>query len=243
MSALPHGEAGEGGAHDEEADDEGVGLAPDFAEMFARPERPPCQLYLVSPASIGEDFADRLDEALGGGPVAAFQLRLKGLGDEQILAAAERLIPVCAAHEVAFILNDRMDLAKACGADGVHLGQGDGDPREARALLGPAAQIGVTCHASRHLAMEAGEAGADYVAFGAFFPSTTKPAVHRPDPSILGWWSALFEIPCVAIGGITPDNASPLIEAGADFLAVCGSVWGHREGPRAAVAAFSDLLG
>lgn len=243
MSALPHSEAGEGGAHDEEADEEGVGLAPDFAEMFARPERPPCQLYLVSPASIGEDFAERLDEALGGGPVAAFQLRLKGLGDEQILAAAERLIPVCAAHEVAFILNDRMDLAKACGADGVHLGQGDGDPREARALLGPAAQIGVTCHASRHLAMEAGEAGADYVAFGAFYPSTTKEAVHRPDPSILGWWSALFEIPCVAIGGITPANAPPLIEAGADFLAVCGSVWGHPQGSRAAVAAFSDLLG
>lgn len=244
MSALPHGEAGEGGTHvEEEADDEGVGLAPDFAEMFARPERPPCQLYLVSPASIDEDFADRLDEALGGGPVAAFQLRLKRLGDEEILAAAERLIPVCAAHEVAFILNDRMDLAKACGADGVHLGQGDGDPREARALLGPAAQIGVTCHASRHLAMEAGEAGADYVAFGAFFPSTTKPAVHRPDPSILGWWSALFEIPCVAIGGITPDNAPVLIEAGADFLAVCSAVWADSRGAAAAIADFAEVLG
>jgi thiamine-phosphate pyrophosphorylase len=243
VTALPDGGAGEGGDHVEEEADHGVGLAPDFAEMFARPERPPCQLYLVSPASIGEDFADRLDEALGGGPVAAFQLRLKGLPDEHILAAAERLIPVCAAHEVAFILNDRMDLAKACGADGVHLGQGDGDPRDARALLGPTAQIGVTCHDSRHLAMEAGEAGADYVAFGAFFPSTTKPAVHRPDPAILGWWSALFEIPCVAIGGITPDNAPPLIEAGADFLAVCGSVWGHSQGPRAGIAAFSDLLG
>lgn len=225
-----------------QGEDEEVGLSPDFAEMFARPDSAGCQLYLISPPDLGEDFADRLREALEGGPVAAFQLRLKELGDDDILRAAERLMPLCAAHEVAFILNDRMDLAKACGADGVHLGQSDGDPRDARALLGPAAQIGVTCRDSRHLAMEAGEAGADYVAFGAFFPSATKQAVHRPDTSILGWWSALFEIPCVAIGGITPDNAPVLIEAGADFLAVCGSVWGDPRGPRAAVAAFSNLL-
>ena len=131
-----------------------------------------------------------------------------------------------------------MALAKRLGADGVHLGQGDGDPREARALLGPAAQIGVTCHDSRHLAMEAGEAGADYVAFGAFFPTTTKETHHRPDPSILSWWSTLFEMPCVAIGGITPANGRVLVEAGADFLAVCGAVWNHPEGPAAAVKAF-----
>ena len=124
----------------------------------------------------------------------------------------------------------------------MHLGQGDGDPREARALLGPNAQIGVTCHDSRHLAMEAGEAGADYVAFGAFFPTTTKDTQHRPEPSILGWWSTLFELPCVAIGGITPDNGRALVEAGADFLAVCDGVWSHPEGPAAAIAAFEGIM-
>ena len=170
------------------------------------------------------------------------ELRMKGAADEVVLRAAERLKTICEAAEVAFILNDRMDLAAACGADGVHLGQGDGDPREARALLGPSAQIGVTCHDSRHLAMEAGEAGADYVAFGAFFPTTTKETIHRPDPSILSWWSTLFEIPCVAIGGITQANGRTLVEAGADFLAVSNAVWGYKDGPQAAVAAFEEIL-
>ncbi|MGS1018075.1 thiamine phosphate synthase [Allosphingosinicella humi] len=223
-------------------DDDDLTLDPGFADRFDAGARAPCQLYLISPSSIGDDFAGALEKALEGGPVAAFQLRLKDADDATILREAARLIPICAAHEVAFILNDRMDLAKACGADGVHLGQGDGDPREARALLGPSAQIGVTCHDSRHLAMEAGEAGADYVAFGAFFPTTTKETVHQPDPSILGWWSTLFEIPCVAIGGITPANAPILVEAGADFLAVSSAVWNHPEGPAAAVAAFAEAM-
>src|SRR3546814_4872728 len=135
-----------------------------------------------------------------------------------------------------------MDLGHQRGADGVHLGQGDGDPREARRLLEPAAQIGVTCHDSRHLAMEAGEAGADYVAFGAFYPTTTKESMHRPDPAIPGWWSTLFEIPSVAIGRITPANARPLIEAVADFIAVSSAVWNHHEGPADAVRAFRDVL-
>ena len=217
-------------------------LDPGFADRFAPAERGPCRLYLISPERHGEDFPDRLKAALDGELVAAFQLRLKGLADEEILRAAERLIPICAERDVAFILNDRMDLAKSSGADGVHLGQGDGDPREARALLGPAAQIGITCHDSRHLAMEAGEAGADYVAFGAFFPTSTKETIHRPDPSILAWWSRLFELPCVAIGGITPENGRALVEAGADFLAVCSYVWNHPEGPGAAVAAFQGVL-
>jgi thiamine-phosphate pyrophosphorylase len=217
-------------------------LDPDFAELFEPTQRPPCQLYLVSPAEVDEGFADRLRSALDGGPVAAFQLRMKGASDEAVLRAADRLMPVCAEREVAFILNDRMDLAQACGADGVHLGQGDGDPREARALLGPAAQIGITCHDSRHLAMDAGEAGADYVAFGAFYPTSTKETSHRPEPAILSWWSTLFEIPCVAIGGITPANALPLVKAGADFLAACNYVWAHGEGPGAAVAAFGPVL-
>ncbi|MDB5689651.1 MAG: thiE, partial [Sphingomonas bacterium] len=143
----------------------------------------------------------------------------------------------------AFIVNDSIGLAKRLGADGVHLGQEDGDPRDARAQLGAKAQIGVTCHDSRHLAMEAGEAGADYVAFGAFYPTTTKEVRHRADPSILGWWTTLFEPPCVAIGGITADNAAPLIAAGADFLAVSGAVWNHPDGPAAGVAAFAKVLG
>jgi thiamine-phosphate pyrophosphorylase len=217
-------------------------LDPDYAELFDPIDRPPCQLYLVSPERIDGDFAETLKAALDGGPVAAFQLRLKGLDEHRIAAAAEPLQRICEANEVAFIVNDSPALAKRLGADGVHLGQGDGDPREARAMLGPAAQIGITCHDSRHLAMEAGEAGADYVAFGAFFPTTTKETSHRPEPSILGWWSRLFEIPCVAIGGITPANGRVLVEAGADFLAVCNAVWGDERGPAAAVAEFQEIL-
>jgi thiamine-phosphate pyrophosphorylase len=227
---------------DERAEMTDEGLDPDFPTWFQREGRGSCQLYLISPVRLDSGFPDQLKAALDGGPVAAFQLRLKDVPDEEILRAAEQLMPICAARDLAFILNDRMDLAKACGADGVHLGQGDGDPREARRLLGPSAQIGVTCHDSRHLAMEAGEAGADYVAFGAFFPTGTKETAHRPNPSILGWWSTLFELPCVAIGGITPENARMLGEAGADFLAVCNSVWAHPDGAKAAVAAFEKVM-
>lgn len=205
--------------------------------------QPNCQLYLISPAPIGADFVETLRLALDGGPVAAFQLRLKGANDEEIVRLAEPLQRLCAERDVAFIVNDSISLAKRLGADGVHLGQGDGDPKEARRILGPSAQIGVTCHDSRHLAMEAGEAGADYVAFGAFFPTTTKTVEHHADPAILTWWSSLMEVPCVAIGGITADNAGPLVEAGADFLAVSGAVWNHPQGPGAGVAAFGKLLG
>ena len=201
-----------------------------------------CQLYLISPPDVGGDFAERLKAALGGGPVAAFQFRVKGVDQHQAARLAEPLQRICAEHDVAFIVNDDMALAKRLGADGVHLGQGDGDPREARGLLGPRAQIGVTCHDSRHLAMEAGEAGADYVAFGAFHPTGTKETRHRPEPEILTWWSNLFELPCVAIGGITPDNARPLAEAGADFVAVLSAVWNHPEGPAVAVKAFEAVL-
>ena len=207
-----------------------------------RPERTgPCGLYLISPQEVGGGFPERLKAALDAGPVAAFQLRVKDTPENEIARLAEPLQRICAAANTAFIVNDSMRLAKRLGADGVHLGQQDGDVREARALLGPAAQIGVTCHDSRHLAMEAGEAGADYVAFGAFYPTTTKPSRYRPDPSILTWWSALFEIPCVAIGGITPDNAGPLIEAGADFIAVCQAVWGEDD-PAEAVRRFEAVL-
>ncbi|APZ97912.1 thiamine-phosphate diphosphorylase [Sphingopyxis sp. QXT-31] len=204
--------------------------------------RVPCQLYLISPLDVGGDFPARLEEALSAAPVAAFQFRVKGLDQHEAARLAEPLQAICAAHDTAFIVNDDVALAKRLGADGVHLGQGDGDPKEARRILGADAQIGVTCHASRHLAMEAGEAGADYVAFGAFFPTTTKTVEHHADPEILTWWQGMFELPCVAIGGITVDNAAGLVEAGADFLAVSGGVWAYPEGPAAAVMRFEKLL-
>ncbi|WP_294253642.1 thiamine phosphate synthase [uncultured Sphingomonas sp.] len=213
-----------------------------FAEKFVRDDRrPPCQLYLISPLDVTGGFADRLRRALDAGPVAAFQFRVKDVDQHQAAKLAEPLQRICADAEVAFIVNDSVSLAKRLGADGVHLGQGDGDAREARVILGPNVQIGVTCHDSRHLAMEAGEAGADYVAFGAFYPTSTKTTEHRPEPVILSWWSALFEIPCVAIGGITPANAAPLVQAGADFLAVSHAVWGGDEAE--AVRAFAAIQG
>lgn len=201
-----------------------------------------CQLYLISPANVGGSFPERLACALdaGKGLASAFQFRVKGIDEHEAARLAEPLQAVCAQRDVAFIVNDNVALAKRLGADGVHLGQGDGDPREARERLGREAQIGVTCHASRHLAMEAGEAGADYVAFGAFFPSETKESEHRPEPGILRWWQDMFELPCVAIGGITPTNCAPLVEAGADFLAVCGSVWNGDE--EAAIGDFVRIL-
>ena len=214
----------------------------EFAQAFASNERGPGKLYLISPQNVGGIFPDRLKAAFESGLAAAFQLRVKDTPEDELARLAEPLQRICADADVAFIVNDSMQRAKRIGADGVHLGQQDGDVREARALLGPGAQIGKTCHDSRHLAMEAGEAGADYVAFGAFYPTTTKPSHYRPDPSILTWWSTLFEIPCVAIGGITPDNAKPLVEAGADFLAVCQAVWGE-EDSSAAVLRFAEVIG
>jgi thiamine-phosphate pyrophosphorylase len=213
----------------------------EFASAFAPQDRGQCKLYLISPQAVGGSFADRLKAALEPGLASAFQLRVKDTDEHELARLAEPLQRICADADVAFIVNDSVSLAKRLGADGVHLGQSDGDIREARALLGPSAQIGRTCHDSRHLAMEAGEAGADYVAFGAFYPTTTKPSEYRPDPSILRWWSTLFEIPCVAIGGITADNARPLVEAGADFLAVCQAVWG-KDDAAAAVSEFAKIL-
>ncbi len=205
----------------------------------ARRER--CELYLISPQEVGGDFPDLLRAALSAGPVAAFQLRVKGVEEHQLARLAEPLQRICADADTAFIVNDSIALAKRLGADGVHLGQDDGDAREARDVLGPSVQIGVSCHDSRHLAMEAGEKGADYVAFGAFYPTLTKPSDHRADPRLLSWWSSLFEVPCVAIGGITPANAAPLIAAGADFLAVCNGVWGSGD-PASEIAKFEALL-
>ncbi|MEP5939141.1 MAG: thiamine phosphate synthase [Erythrobacter sp.] len=203
---------------------------------------PPTQLYLISPLDVGGDFPARLERAIvaGEGIVTAFQFRVKDIDQHEAANLAEPLQAVCAAHDVAFIVNDSIPLAKRLKADGVHLGQKDGSPKEAREELGREAQIGVTCHASKHFAMEAGEAGADYVAFGAFFPSTTKQTEHQAELELLEWWSGLFEIPCVAIGGITPDNCAALVSSGADFLAVSGAVWSGDEA--ANVKAFADCI-
>lgn len=203
---------------------------------------PHCQLYLISPLDVSGDFPEQLARALDAGPVAAFQLRLKGLDEHEAAALAKPLQELCAARDVTFIVNDSVSLAKRIGADGVHLGQDDGDVREARERLGKDAQIGVTCHGSRHLALEAAEAGADYVAFGAFYPTTTKEVSHEARPALLRWWHVWAELPSVAIGGITLDNAPPLIEAGADFLAVSAGVWQHPQGAEAAVAGFARLM-
>lgn len=201
-----------------------------------------CQLYLISPLEVGGAFPDRLARALDAGPVAAFQFRVKNVDEHEAARLAEPLLRICADRDVAFIVNDSIALAKRLGADGVHLGQQDGSVADARARLGKAAQIGVTCHDSRHLAMEAGEAGADYVAFGAFFPSSTKDTKHVAESELLSWWARLFELPCVAIGGITAANCGPLVAAGADFLAVSNAVWGGDEadGVRALVAAIAE---
>ena len=205
-------------------------------------------LYLITPPVLPDGFADTLATALDAGlgtraEVACVQLRLKGADDDAVLRAAEALMPICTARGAGFLVNDRADLAKRAGADGVHLGQSDGSVAEARALLGSDADIGVTCHGSLHLAIEAGEAGADYVAFGAFFETATKPVAHRADVEVLAGWAQMTTVPCVAIGGIAPHNAAALVAAGADFLAVCGSVWSHEHGAPAAIADFARMLG
>ena len=202
-----------------------------------------CRLYLITPSRLEpRAFAEQLKRALSGGDVASLQLRLKDVSDDEILRAGDVLISIAQRANVAFILNDRPDLAYKLGADGVHIGQEDASYADARAALGPKRIVGVTCHDSRHLAVEAAEAGADYVAFGAFYPTATKEPKTRTEPEILEWWSEMMVVPCVAIGGITVENASPLIEAGADFLAVSAGVWDYPTGPEAAVKAFNTLF-
>ncbi|NVK20426.1 MAG: thiamine phosphate synthase [Methylocystaceae bacterium] len=199
-------------------------------------------LYLITPPKIDLDpFADILAKTLDAGDVACVQLRLKDVSDDVIKKACEKLCPLVQERDIAFVLNDRPDLAKEMGCDGVHVGQEDTPYKKAREIMGKDAIVGVTCHDSKHLAMLAGEQGADYVAFGAFYPTQTKEPKAKAEPWILNWWSSMFEIPCVAIGGITVDNAPPLIEEGADFLAVSGGVWDHPEGPEKAVQLFNHL--
>jgi len=202
-----------------------------------------CRLYLITPPAFDPvRFADLLAAALDPGDVAAVQLRLKDVDDDGWRRAIDALRPVSQSRDVAFLLNDRADLVRASGCDGAHVGQEDLPAREARRQMGPDLTLGVTCKGSRDLAMQAGEDGADYVAFGPFYPSTTKAVTTLLDPEILQWWSEMMELPNCAIGGITPENCGPLVRAGADFLAVVGCVWNHPDGPAAAVLAMNAAI-
>lgn len=185
---------------------------------------------------------DAVKSALDGGDIACFQLRLKDCSDEDISLATEQLMPVIQSYDVAFLLNDNPVLAKKLGVDGVHIGQEDMAYKQTREIMGNDAIVGVTCHNSRHLAMQAAEQGADYVAFGAFFETATKQPKTRATPNLLQWWSALVEVPAVAIGGITIDNCSVLLDAGADFIAVSGAIWQHPLSPKQSVADFNQLI-
>jgi thiamine-phosphate pyrophosphorylase len=209
----------------------------------SEPLRATPRLYLISPPTIGDlhAFAATLERVIGAGDVACFQLRLKDTPDAHILEAAAALFPMAQERGVACLVNDRPDLAKLTGADGVHIGQHDATPEFSRKTIGKDGILGVTCHDSRHLAMEAAEAGADYVAFGAFFKSVTKEPRFHATPDLLSWWQEIMEVPCVAIGGINPDNGEDLMRAGADFLAVSDGVWNWPRGPEAASAAFAEM--
>ena len=202
-----------------------------------------CRVYLITPPRLDPvPFADLLAAALDAGDVAAVQLRLKDVDDDVWRRAIDALRPVTQARDVAFLLNDRADLVKATGCDGAHVGQDDMPAREARRMMGPDLTLGVTCKGSRDLAMQAGEDGADYVAFGAFYPSGTKAVTNLLDPEILQWWSEMMELPSCAIGGITPENCAPLVQAGTDFLAVVGCVWNYPDGPAAGVKALNTAI-
>ena len=220
----------------------------EIANRVPNPVTDDCRLYLITPPRIDDlaAFADRFAASLDNDLVACVQLRLKGESaaapDDDVIAAAEVLLPIAVEREVAFLINDRPDLAVKTGADGVHIGQSDAPYTKARKMLGDDVTIGVTCHNSRHLGLVAGEAGADYVAFGAFFSTATKEASTRAEPEILRWWSFATTVPSVAIGGITPENCGALVRAGADFLAASGAVWGHEGGPAAAVEAFAEAI-
>ena len=202
-----------------------------------------CRVYLITPPAFDPaPFAGLLAAALDAGDVAAVQLRLKDADDDVWRRTIDVLRPVCQSRGVAFLLNDRADLVRGTDCDGAHVGQDDMPAQQARKLLGPDLMLGVTCKGSRDLAMQAGEDGADYVAFGAFFPSATKAVTTLLDPEILQWWSEMMELPCCAIGGIGAENCAPLVRAGADFLAVVGSVWNHPDGPAAGVQVLNAAI-
>ena len=212
--------------------------------MTSKAAGPSCRLYLITPPVIEDQsaFIASFKEAIKGGDIACLQVRLKGASDEEVTTLTKALLPIAHQYDIAVLVNDRADLAKDCGADGVHLGQSDGSIQEARSLLGHNASIGVTAHDSMHLAFEAGEAGADYVAFGSFFESGTKKSDYWPSVDLLSQWVDVTELPCVAIGGITQENCSTIVKAGADFIAVSGAVWHHPKGPEEAVIELNEAI-
>lgn len=215
--------------------------------MSDTPPRERTRLYLITPPVIADidGFAETLISALDAGDVACLQLRLKdgeAIDADATRALARAVMAPVQARGIAVVINDSPSLALELGADGVHVGLEDAPVAEARRMLGPDAIIGATCKDSRHHAMLAGEAGADYVAFGSFFPTATKAEATPADPAILSWWQETMELPCVGIGGITIDRADILVRAGADFLAVSSGVWNHPRGAPAAVAAFNAVF-
>lgn len=214
---------------------------------MTEPTRQRTRLYLITPPAVTDvaGFVSDFEAALSGGDVASLQVRIKpdGLLDEAATeAVAKAVLPLCRANDVALFINDSVDVCERVGADGVHLGAMDMRVKDARQRLGKDLIIGATAKNSRHTAMEAGEQGADYVAFGAFYPTVTKADTVTAEPELLSWWQAVMELPCVAIGGITADRAKAMSLAGADFLAVSSAVWSHAGGPNAAVAAFNAAL-
>lgn len=216
---------------------------PDATDRASRLRGGGCRLYLITPPRFElAAFADDLARALDAGDVACLQLRMKGADDDSVRRAADALIPLSHAHDAAVVMNDWPDLARETGCDGVHIGQSDARYDQARRAVGSDGIVGVTCHASRHLAIAAAELGADYVAFGAFFETGTKSTEHRAKPEILRWWRETTIVPSVAIGGITPENCAPLVEAGADFLAVVSAVWNHPVAPARAVRDFDTAI-
>jgi thiamine-phosphate pyrophosphorylase len=200
-----------------------------------------CGLYLVVPSALAAEnslgrLAEDLAAALEAGDIACVLLRTGGLDDRTALRAARRLGPIAQARDVAFLVKDRPEVARDGGADGLHMSRADAPVATLREAVGPEAIVGLSCGLSRHDAMLAGEAGADYVAF----EGVAGEEAELKD--LLGWWQALMTLPCVARAGVTLETAAALARAGADFLALEDIVWRHPEGPAAAVAAFAARL-
>lgn len=201
-------------------------------------------IYLISPPQlILEDFLPELEEALKTGYIDVFQLRLKNIGEASLLTIAKAIVESCHRHGVMCLVNDHPNIALAAGADGVHLGKNDMGYQEARKILGPGKMIGVSCYNSVDDAITAAEAGADYVAFGAFFPTHTKEGTTPADPKILRWWTENSTVPCVAIGGINNENTPQILGEGTDFVAVISYVWQHPKGAKYAIEQLHKALG
>lgn len=204
------------------------------------------QIYLISPPQINlNEFAKELDEVLKTGMVPVFQLRLKDCQKNIIKKNAQELMKICKQNNCLFILNDDLNLALELGADGVHLGIDDCDKFNKISEIKHQHQqfiIGASCYDSKHLAMQAGESGADYISFGAFFASKTKISRGNPDIDLLDWAIEMLNLPVVGIGGINSQNCRELIEHKIDFIALISFIWQHPKGSSQAVKEIHDLL-